>query len=98
MLTPSVTADSSRPTGSASIPNTQSHDGIEGDSEEGVVAERGQVGAHRTHLVGRWRLPHDKVPKSWEFRTEQSPLSGALEILATLLREPCWKDHDRDVG
>jgi len=39
-----------------------------------------------------------KVPKSWEFRTEQLPLSGALKILKRLLREPYWKDHDRDVG
>jgi len=39
-----------------------------------------------------------KVPKSWEFRTDQLPLSGALKILRRLLREPYWKDHDRDVG
>jgi len=39
-----------------------------------------------------------KVPKSWEFRTEPLPLSGALKILKRLLREPYWKDHDSDVG
>ena len=39
-----------------------------------------------------------KLPKSWEFRTEPLPLSGALKILKRLLREPYWKDHDRDVG
>jgi long-chain acyl-CoA synthetase len=37
-----------------------------------------------------------KVPKSFEFRTEPLPLSGALKPLKRALREPYWQDgHKR---
>ena len=39
-----------------------------------------------------------KRPKSVTIRTEPLPLSGAMKVLKRELREPFWKDHDRNVG
>ena len=39
-----------------------------------------------------------KVPKSFTFRTQPLPLSGAMKVLKRELRAPFWEGHDRSVG
>jgi len=45
----------------------------------------------RDHIAGY------KIPKSWEFRDEPLPLSGALKVLKRDLRAPYWEGHERSV-
>lgn len=46
----------------------------------------------------RERIAGFKVPRSWTFRSEPLPKSGAGKILKTTLREPFWADAGRRVG
>ncbi len=39
-----------------------------------------------------------KIPKSFQFRTDPLPLSGALKVLKRELRAPFWQDRDRGVN
>ncbi len=57
-----------------------------------VTVTEAELTAHtKEHIAGY------KVPKSYEFRTEPLPLSGAMKVLKRELRAPYWADHDRDV-
>ncbi len=47
--------------------------------------------AAREHIAGY------KIPRSWEFREEPLPLSGAMKVLKRELRAPYWKDSGRNV-
>ncbi|MEO0494709.1 MAG: fatty-acid--CoA ligase, partial [Actinomycetota bacterium] len=47
--------------------------------------------AAREHIAGY------KIPRSWEFRTEPLPLSGAMKVLKRELRAPYWEGRDRNV-
>ncbi|MEJ7585791.1 MAG: AMP-dependent synthetase, partial [Acidimicrobiales bacterium] len=46
----------------------------------------------------RDRIAGFKVPKSFEFRTEPLPLSGAMKVLKRELRAPYWEGRDRTVN
>jgi acyl-CoA synthetase (AMP-forming)/AMP-acid ligase II len=45
----------------------------------------------------RARIAGFKVPKSWEFRTEPLPLSGAMKVLKKDLRAAFWEGKERMV-
>lgn len=45
----------------------------------------------------RDRIAGYKVPKSWEFRADPLPLSGALKVLKRELRKPFWEGRQRSV-
>jgi long-chain acyl-CoA synthetase len=45
----------------------------------------------------RERIAGYKVPKSFEFRTEPLPLSGAMKVLKKDLRAPYWEGQGRAV-
>jgi long-chain acyl-CoA synthetase len=60
---------------------------------EGAKATEAELAAWtREHIAGF------KVPKSWEFRSEPLPLSGAMKVLKRDLRAPYWEGKDRSVG
>jgi acyl-CoA synthetase (AMP-forming)/AMP-acid ligase II len=46
----------------------------------------------------RERIAGYKVPKSFTFREEPLPLSGAGKVLKTELRKPFWEGQERQVG
>ena len=53
-----------------------------------VVHQRGRRGDRgRAQAWGRERIAGYKVPKSFEFRTEPLPLSGAMKVLKRELRD-----------
>ena len=45
----------------------------------------------------RERIAGFKVPKSFDYRTEPLPLSGAMKVLKRELRAPFWEGRDRAV-
>lgn len=45
----------------------------------------------------RERIAGFKVPKSFQFRDEPLPLSGAMKVLKRELRAPFWEGRERDV-
>ena len=59
-----------------------------------------------THALQHLSLIHIQMcirdtyqrPRSYEFRTDPLPLSGAGKILKTELRRPHWEGHDRSVA
>ncbi len=58
----------------------------------GAVVTEDELGAAaREHIAGY------KIPRSWEFREEPLPLSGAMKVLKRELRAPYWKDSGRNV-
>lgn len=46
----------------------------------------------------RDRVAGFKVPKSFEFRSEPLPLSGAMKVLKRELRAPYWEGRERTVN
>jgi long-chain acyl-CoA synthetase len=46
----------------------------------------------------RERIAGYKLPKSFSFRTEPLPLSGAGKVLKTELRKPFWEGRERQVN
>jgi long-chain acyl-CoA synthetase len=46
----------------------------------------------------RSAIANYKLPRSVEFRSEPLPLSGAGKVLKRTLREPYWKDTERQVN
>jgi long-chain acyl-CoA synthetase len=44
------------------------------------------------------RIAGYKVPKSFEFRSEPLPMSGAMKVLKRELRAPFWEGRDSQVG
>jgi len=63
-----------------------------------IVLEAGQQ-ASEDELKAwcRERIAGYKVPKSFEFRAEPLPLSGAMKVLKRELRAPYWEGRDRAV-
>ena len=58
----------------------------------GAEATEDELGAAaREHIAGY------KIPRSWEFRSEPLPLSGAMKVLKRELRAPYWEGRDRNV-
>jgi long-chain acyl-CoA synthetase len=60
---------------------------------DGVSASEDELKAHCRQSIAGY-----KVPKSWEFRTEPLPMSGALKVLKRELRRPYWEGQDRAVS
>jgi long-chain acyl-CoA synthetase len=56
--------------------------------KEGENATGEELAAHARKTIAGY-----KVPKSFEFRTEPLPLSGALKPLKRELRRPYWEKH-----
>ena len=44
------------------------------------------------------RIAGYKLPRSFSFRTEPLPLSGAGKVLKTELRKPFWEGRERQVN
>ena len=59
---------------------------------EGAAADEAALAAHCGALIAGY-----KRPRSFEFRTEALPLSGAGKILKTELRKPWWADEAKKV-
>ena len=59
----------------------------------GQSATEEELKAHCTSLIAGF-----KCPRSWEFRTEPLPMSGAGKILKTELRAPYWEDNNKGVN
>ena len=59
----------------------------------GASATEDELKAHAREAIAGY-----KVPKSFEFRTEPLPMSGAMKVLKRELRAPYWEGHDRAVG
>ena len=58
----------------------------------GAEASEAELGATaREHIAGY------KIPRSWEFRDEPLPLSGAMKVLKRELRAPYWEGRGRNV-
>jgi acyl-CoA synthetase (AMP-forming)/AMP-acid ligase II len=63
-----------------------------------IVLEAGQQASEDE--LKEWcreRIAGYKVPKSFEFRAEPLPLSGAMKVLKRELRAPYWEGRDRAV-
>ena len=60
---------------------------------EGMSVTEDELKAHCRESIAGY-----KVPKSWEFRTEPLPMSGALKVLKRELRKPYWEGQDRAVS
>ncbi|MEJ2532555.1 MAG: long-chain fatty acid--CoA ligase [Halioglobus sp.] len=60
--------------------------------EGGSATEEGLVAHCRERIAGY------KVPKSFTFRAEPLPLSGAGKVLKTELRKPFWEGRERQVN
>jgi long-chain acyl-CoA synthetase len=98
---------------SAEVENVISkHDGVEqvavigiphktwGEQVHAIVVLRAgaTVTAEELQASCRDQIAGYKVPKSFEFRSEPLPLSGALKILKRELRAPYWDGHGRGVN
>ena len=59
----------------------------------GMQADDAELTHHCQALIAGY-----KRPRSYEFRTEPLPLSGAGKILKTELRKSFWSEQDRNVG
>jgi long-chain acyl-CoA synthetase len=63
-----------------------------------VVLKAGaEVSEEELKAWGRERIAGYKVPKSFEFRAEPLPLSGAMKVLKRELRAPYWEGKERAV-
>lgn len=71
-----------------------------GERVHGVVRVRPGTEATEADLVAHCKalIADYKRPRSWEFRSEPLPISGAGKILKTELRRPHWAGHDRSVA
>ena len=56
-----------------------------------------EVTEEELDAVAREYIAGYKVPRSWEFRDEPLPLSGAMKVLKRELRAPYWEGRDRKV-
>jgi long-chain acyl-CoA synthetase len=63
-----------------------------------VLAAHAEVTEDELRAWARERIAGFKVPKSFEFRTEPLPLSGAMKVLKRQLRAPYWAAEGRSVG
>ena len=64
-----------------------------------VVPREGETPTEE-EIIGHCRelIAHYKCPRSVEIRSEALPKSGAGKIQKFELREPYWKDRDRQVS
>ncbi|HZQ26506.1 MAG TPA: long-chain-fatty-acid--CoA ligase [Acidimicrobiales bacterium] len=71
-----------------------------GEAVHAVVVLKPGAQADEAELQAwcRERIAGYKVPKSFEFRTEPLPLSGALKVLKRDLRAPYWEGRERTVN
>ena len=71
-----------------------------GEVVHAVVVLKDDVKATGEQLIehARQRLASFKVPKSVEIHDGPLPLSGAFKPLKRELRQPYWKDRQRDIG
>jgi long-chain acyl-CoA synthetase len=71
-----------------------------GEQVHGVVVIREGYAADPAALEAwcRERLAAFKIPRSFEFRQEPLPLSGAGKVLKRDLRQPYWEGRGRHVG
>ncbi|MBJ6371024.1 long-chain-fatty-acid--CoA ligase [Sedimentitalea arenosa] len=61
--------------------------------KDGAKASEEELSAHCHGLIAGF-----KCPRSYEFRTEPFPLSGANKVLKTELRKPYWDGRDRAIS
>src|SRR5215213_6692233 len=75
------------------------HD-VWGEQVHAVVVLRDGASATEDELKEHCRpsIAGYKIPKSFEFRTEPLPMSGALKVLKRELRRPYWEGRDRAVS
>ena len=98
---------------SAEVENAiASHAGVSEVAVVGIPSERWGEAVHAIVVPAKGAEPTEdelkawcrdriaayKVPKSWSFRAEPLPLSGALKVLKRQLRAPFWEGQDRAVG
>ncbi len=71
-----------------------------GEAVHAVVVLEGGATADEDELKAwcRERIAGFKVPKSYEFRNEPLPLSGAMKVLKRDLRAPYWEGRERTVN
>ncbi len=71
-----------------------------GEQVHAIVVPRAgaEVTGDELKALAKEHIAGYKVPKSFEFRTEPLPLSGAMKVLKRDLRAPYWEDQDRNVG
>ncbi len=71
-----------------------------GERVHAIVRLKPDMAASEDELVAHCRslIAGYKVPRSFAFRAEALPLSGAGKILKTELRAPYWRDRDRRVN
>ena len=60
---------------------------------DGHVVTEGELVTHAREWVAGY-----KVPKSFEFRVEPLPLSGAMKVLKRELRAPYWEGRERTIN
>jgi len=70
-----------------------------GEAVHAIVVLKAGAEASEEELKawGRERIAGYKVPKSFEFRAEPLPLSGAMKVLKRELRAPYWEGKERAV-
>lgn len=61
--------------------------------KQGHAATQDELTAHCRQLIAAY-----KCPRSWEFRKEPLPISGAGKILKTELRKPYWQGKTKRVN
>ncbi len=71
-----------------------------GEAVHAVVVPDGDATVTEDELKAwcRERIAGFKVPKSFEFRAEPLPLSGAMKVLKRDLRAPYWEGRERTVN
>jgi long-chain acyl-CoA synthetase len=62
-----------------------------------VLNPGGEATVEELQVFAKASIAGYKVPKSFEFRDEPLPLSGAMKVLKRELRAPYWEDEDRNV-
>jgi long-chain acyl-CoA synthetase len=64
-----------------------------------VILHQGQSVSEEELIAHcRAQIAGYKLPKSFTYREEPLPLSGAGKVLKTELRKPWWEGRDRQVG
>ncbi|BDI61934.1 fatty-acid--CoA ligase [Qipengyuania nanhaisediminis] len=71
-----------------------------GEAVHAVIVLKEGASTSEADLIEHCRaaIANYKLPRSVEFRSEPLPLSGAGKVLKRELREPYWKDTDRQVN
>lgn len=72
-----------------------------GEAVHAIVVRRSEapdLSAEELIAFCRERLGGYKIPKGIDFQTQELPKSGPGKILKRALREPYWKEHERQIN